>query len=109
VYYAFKTADNSADYFSMHHKFYLFGHNSIHKRPLLLSGCCNNTGQAYTSNWEDARLIDAPESIQAFHNRFNALVSASIQLTSPVSGAKDHYSENCRPKVKNKIRSIDFS
>jgi len=111
VWYAAKASNNTnTNYFNMHHKFYLFGMNGPHQRPLLLSGSCNNTGQAYSTNWEDATLIDDPESIATFSERFASLCKASKKIGYPCVSAKDKTNSNSHyTKQTNKIRTQDFN
>lgn len=58
---------------NMHHKFFIFGKNGKTKKPLLLTGSFNCTGQADVRNWENAVILDVPEVINKFRDHYKIL------------------------------------
>ncbi|MEX0849237.1 MAG: ankyrin repeat domain-containing protein [Candidatus Dependentiae bacterium] len=61
-----KGSDEKQDkYYNMHHKYIIFGNNAKDK-PLLVTGSCNFTQQAFTQNWENIIIIDDQEAINQF-------------------------------------------
>lgn len=72
--------DASEEYFNQHHKFLLFK-NNLHNRPVLITGSCNFTYQAFCKNWENIIITDNPQAIESFGGEYAKLRAASRPLT----------------------------
>lgn len=81
--------------FNMHHKFLIFLNNALNK-PLLMTGSCNFTDQAFNRNWEDMIVTDNIESIQSYINQFDKrLFVNSTKITAEqCTSAKDTSNTN---------------
>ncbi len=72
--------DTNNGYFNMHNKFLLFKKNAKDK-PLLITGSCNFTHQAFTKNWENIIIIDDINAIKAFTKQYITMKKSAIKLT----------------------------
>lgn len=90
--------------YNMHHKFLIFGKNSLNKQ-LLLTGSCNFTNQGFNRNWENVIVTDNAESIMAYLVEMQKLCKAPKKLlATDCSSPKDTYSDalvrNCVHDLK---------
>ncbi len=72
--------DYNKGYFNMHNKFLVFKKNANDK-PLLITGSCNFTYQAFTKNWENIIIIDDVNAINAFTEQYVTMKKAATKLT----------------------------
>lgn len=70
----------NSGYFNQHHKYLIFGKNT-NRKPLLITGSCNFTFQAFTKNWENMVITDDHEAIEAFKAEHTRLTKSSKKLT----------------------------
>jgi hypothetical protein len=65
----------------MHHKFFIFEHNSLQGKRLLWSGTYNATEPAEDKNCEDVIISDEQPLIDAFYKEFEDMKSHSLLLS----------------------------
>jgi phosphatidylserine/phosphatidylglycerophosphate/cardiolipin synthase-like enzyme len=63
-----------------HHKFFIFISNVLNK-PLICTGSYNPTGYSNVNSWDDMNIIDDPEFIQSYRDRFAEIKAASKLIT----------------------------